>query len=130
MNSETRTALIELWREVPECRPSIEGDELQWIDTPHGGYWYIHDGMDSFGEQMAAMMARDAIVEWLEAQGWTVQTRKQDIDHAPSCRHVSECRKYISYEDGIIHLCEFGPTRLSALIAAARAVPKGAERGE
>lgn len=126
MNDETRTALIELWRDVPGTKPiqiEVHNDRMRLaVDrcSPSQSE-YSWDRVSPFTEPLVEALARDAIVEWLHGQGvGEVQSGKTyDKD---------ESDWYMVWVSGTVR--GEGPTRLSALIAAARAVHKGAERGE
>lgn len=126
VNDETRTALIELWRDVPGCTLSITasvGRSTQAVTyDDRRGKWSVEGPFMpcDFDDRIIEALARDAIVEWLHGQGvGEVQSGKTyDKD---------ESDWYMVWVSGTVR--GEGPTRLSALIAAARAV-KGAERGQ
>lgn len=119
MSDGERGELVKLWGEIPGCKP--EG-----IIVKDGKFYderFLHAYMDRF----VAALARDAIVEWLKL------TKGDDGLNLTVCEWEGMCHDGVyraqvdlveacgSYD----HLTKFmgrGPTRLSALIAAARAV--------
>jgi len=119
VNSETRTALIELWRDVPGCKPVLDCSPSS--DVP--GCWRVN-GQDMH-TGIVASLARDAIVEYITAMDAAYDSH--------GGRTVDTGRCQTNAGDWYVHIDgrppAYGPTRLSALIAAARAV-QGAERGE
>lgn len=109
MNGQERGELLDLWKLVPACIPKAI------IVGPYGDImtaWCKH-----VPDTVLAALARDAIVEWLMAQ-----QSPDDVDQVrfaveddtnPAMKHAVDrggCNWY------------HGPTRLLALIAAARAV--------
>ena len=120
MNDETRTALIELWRDVPGTKPHmLRVDAANKFPTYRANDIITWPSGATTDDATAEALARDAIVEWLMGQGVYIRTVKATNGTYTTC-------------DGGIpsRYCYSAPTRLSALIAAARAVHKGAERGE
>lgn len=137
MDSETRTALIELWRDEPGCRPTDdEGWHLYWDDC--WGWQQPPDGCmvpmvaNDGGNKTAEALARDAIVCWLPQQAnvdsvsLLYATEPNDASTSVSIRTFSDGTRRPKPDTLVFD----DPSLLRNLIAAARAVHKGDERGE
>jgi len=123
-----REALIALWRDAPGTKPTnSDGWHLYWDECwcwqePPDGCVVPMTDFD-LGEKVSLALARDAIVEWLHANGFTkvasdeeTWTRETPMPH----------RKWLVRADTETTEVEgTGPTRLLALCAAARAVAGG-----
>ncbi len=116
MSDRERGELVKLWRDLPGCKP----DSLT-IGATGGQYITLQTGVgpsDSLiGEAHAAALARDAIVEWLHSIQCPDEHRCVSFaiedDSDPSRKYAVEVGRANWWH---------GPTRLLALIAAARAV--------
>lgn len=103
MTTPEREALLKLWERVPECRPA------RWEPGTIDDLW----------PDVVAALARDAIVEWLHTNNYAVTT-------AEDAAMTDQNRRWLcgldenrgDYREHNV----YGPTRLLALIAAARAV--------
>lgn len=103
MTPEERTALLDLWPEVPECKPPSLGKHLRWSRA--------------INRQMEEALARDAMVEWLIEQSVEPQFFRRDgVDYLRFKAILPAKEAYTLVK------C---PTSLLALIAAVRAVKGG-----
>lgn len=138
MDSETRTALIELWRDVPGCKLSLAaslGAATQTVTyDDRRGKWSVEGiGMPcDFDDRIIEALARDAIVCWLPQQAnvdsvsLLYATEPNDASTSVSIRTFSDGTRRPKPDTLVFD----DPSLLRNLIAAARAVHKGAERGE
>lgn len=116
---QEQAALPQFWRDVPECRPDrvviSECGSTSGYDLTLPGY--IEDAMGELYSVTAAL-ARDAIVEWLLSKRRSVGTARETDDDDNVCGFSM----YINERWIMLDRQEDQPTRLLALIAAARAV--------
>lgn len=115
MSDVERVELVKLWREIPKCIPF--GVELRyvesagWLATPHDGRAAM------WPDYLVSALARDAIVEWLHS----IQCQDEHRCVSFAVEDDSDPSRKYAVEVGRANWWH-GPTRLLALIAAARAV--------
>jgi hypothetical protein len=124
MEAGERGELVKLWREVPGTMPSLSINlgvhtrSIHWSEENQR--WHVHlPGalpMD-FSDGFVAALARDAIVEWLLAR---VTFSIHEAEGGCKLRMFDRLSGMPVDPDWVS-----GPTRLLALIAAARAVGGG-----
>lgn len=108
-----RKALLELWELVPGCRPVWGEDSFE----PTAYAWRV-SGIGLVPDEIVAALARDAIEEWLLKQKRSV-TQFEDDDGSVLCSFIGQPERT---NGGYVK-----PTRLLALISAAKAVHEGSK---
>ena len=130
MSPQERASLLALWERVPGTRPDLQhpnehdlgGGRVRY-NTESDKWLYGHPVTERLHESTVAALARDAIVEWLLSKcklGILIAPPyRPDTPHI-ICQRVPAGVMGPSYDN-----IGEGPTRLSALIAAATAVAGG-----
>lgn len=133
MDSETRTALIELWRDVPGTKPHmLRVDAANKHPTYRANDIITWPSGAATDDATAEALARDAIVCWLPQQAnvdsvsLLYATEPNDASTSVSIRTFSDGTRRPKPDTLVFD----DPSLLRNLIAAARAVHKGDERGE
>ena len=117
MTDETRDKLLDLWKLVPETRPNdgdgsdlIYDEQWCWQEGDDGCVIPFHD--KDGGDFVAAIFARDAMLEWLHSK---IQGR---IEMESLSHENSVVLWHVYFEIGWNCHDVTGPNRTLALVAA------------